>query len=269
MGINLFFYKYLNHISKKVDHENLRSGLTLGHLKFGKINNTKFKQGDFADKYIRDLFNLDEIHSLDILDYEGASIIADFGKTLNYNLKNRFDLVLDAGGTIGAIFDIKSAVKNLDFVTKIGGLIVLLLPLNNLNGKIFYQFSLQFIKDVFSSSFLVEDISILMNNRFYKVNLDDLSSGFDIKLGSKPSYILCVLRKIEDSNFEDVNLSFYSQKLNKNKAKSTSKISPFFKTTFRYLPFLPRSLKHFILRKFYYYKYFIEFNPNSVENSLK
>ncbi|MBX9815536.1 MAG: hypothetical protein A4S12_11835 [Proteobacteria bacterium SG_bin5] len=78
------------------------------------------------------------VASLDVSAYEGATHIADLGAPID--LPDRFDTVIDAG-SLEHVFDVATAFRNCIALTRPGGRIAHILPVNNLSGHGFWQFS--------------------------------------------------------------------------------------------------------------------------------
>jgi hypothetical protein len=88
-----------------------------------------------------------EVASLDISDYEHATHIGDLGAPMT--LPRTYDTVIDAG-SLEHVFDVATAFRNLISFTATGGRIVHVLPVNNLSGHGFWQFSSDLIYALYS-----------------------------------------------------------------------------------------------------------------------
>jgi hypothetical protein len=86
------------------------------------------------------------VDSLDVSDYENATIVLDLGKPCCFN--QRFDTIIDFG-SLEHIFDAATAFRNLVDLCEMGGRIMHLLPVNNLNGHGFWQFSSDLIHSLY------------------------------------------------------------------------------------------------------------------------
>ena len=91
----------------------------------------------------------DEVASLDISDYEHATHIGDLGAPMT--LPRTYDTVIDAG-SLEHVFDVATAFRNLISFTATGGRIVHVLPVNNLSGHGFWQFSSDLIYALYSAA---------------------------------------------------------------------------------------------------------------------
>ncbi len=112
----------------KVMEEHL-PGLTEDDLKNpdDSYSETFFRRLGFAD-----------VDSMDVSDFEGASIIQDIGAELDPDLLERFDVVYD-GGTCEHVFDLPTAYRNIDRMLKPGGTLIGHSPCNNWTNHGFFQ----------------------------------------------------------------------------------------------------------------------------------
>lgn len=86
--------------------------------------------------------------SIDYSDYEGPTHVADLGQPTS--LSSRYDMVIDAG-SLEHVFDVATAFRNLIGFTADNGRIVHVLPVNNLSGHGFWQFSSDLIYALYSA----------------------------------------------------------------------------------------------------------------------
>lgn len=86
------------------------------------------------------LLGADQVESMDVSAYEGASIIHDLNQAVDDKYKNQFSVVYD-GGSLEHIFDFPRGLKNCMEMVRIGGHLILDTPANNWCGHGFYQFS--------------------------------------------------------------------------------------------------------------------------------
>jgi hypothetical protein len=88
-----------------------------------------------------------EADSLDVSDYESATHIGDLGAPMS--LPRTYDTIIDSG-SLEHVFDVATAFRNLIAFTAIGGRIIHALPVNNLSGHGFWQFSSDLIYALYS-----------------------------------------------------------------------------------------------------------------------
>ncbi|MEJ6403540.1 class I SAM-dependent methyltransferase [Yoonia sp. 2307UL14-13] len=91
----------------------------------------------YAETFFRKL-GFSAVDSLDMSDFENASIIRDLGKPIEKDLHETFDVIYD-GGTCEHIFDLPTAYRNVDKMLKPGGVFVAHSPGNNWINHGFYQ----------------------------------------------------------------------------------------------------------------------------------
>jgi len=93
----------------------------------------------FADSLLSAM-GASTVDSIDVSDYEGATVLFDMNHPIPDDLKNRYDCLID-GGTLEHIFFFPTALKNCMQMVKVGGHLIFLTPANNWFGHGFYQFS--------------------------------------------------------------------------------------------------------------------------------
>lgn len=136
--------------------------------------------GDYADDFLREFL---EVRSLSVLDnspYEGADLIHDLNEPMSEDLRNGFDVVVDAG-SLEHVFNFPVAVASLMSMTKVGGKVFITTPANNLCGHGFYQFSPELMFRIFSESngFDIESVTLLPT-RFPGVEVSPMRTGYEV-----------------------------------------------------------------------------------------
>lgn len=91
----------------------------------------------YSETFFRRL-GFDTVDSMDFSDYEGASLIQDLSAPLSPALEERFDVVYD-GGTCEHVFELPTALRNIDRMLKPGGVLIGHSPANNWVNHGFYQ----------------------------------------------------------------------------------------------------------------------------------
>lgn len=92
-----------------------------------------------------------EIVSLDISDYQGATLLHDMNLPIPSQHWNQFDAVFD-GGSLEHIFNFPVAIKNCMSLIKPGGHLFIHTVANNCCGHGFYQFSPELFYRIFDES---------------------------------------------------------------------------------------------------------------------
>src|SRR2546426_7280034 len=100
-----------------------------------------------ADLYVR--LGFDEVESVDISDFEGCTHILDLNSSaLPSSLRERYDAVYN-GGTLEHVFDIRTALRNVFALMKVGGVVIHAAPANGWLDHGFYQFSPTLLVDYY------------------------------------------------------------------------------------------------------------------------
>lgn len=102
----------------------------------------------FCESFLHGL-GAEAIDSMDVSDYEGATIVHDLNEPVPARLHGRFDCILD-GGTIEHIFHFPNAIRSCMDMLATGGHYVAITPADNQMGHGFYQFSPELYFRVFS-----------------------------------------------------------------------------------------------------------------------
>lgn len=129
-------------------------------------NNVKgIAEVSFKDEYSEPLFEiLGAAHtdSMDVSDYEKATVIHDMNNPIPDKLKNRYTAVVD-GGTIEHVFNFPVAIKNCMEMLQVGGHYIGITPANNLMGHGLYQFSPELYFSIFreENGFAIKKVVIL------------------------------------------------------------------------------------------------------------
>jgi hypothetical protein len=151
------------------------------------------------------------VDSLDVSDYESATIVLDLGKPA-VSIQ-RFDTIVD-GGSLEHIFDVATAFRNLVDLCEIGGRIMHILPVNNLNGHGFWQFSSDLIHSLYCERNGFSDTKV-----YYASSIDPRTwyempvakPGVRVEIVSiEPIILLSVTRKIVDVADIEVSQPFYA-----------------------------------------------------------
>jgi hypothetical protein len=151
------------------------------------------------------------VDSLDVSDYENATIVLDLGKPCCFS--ERFDTIIDFG-SLEHIFDAATAFRNLVDLCEIGGRIMHLLPVNYLNGHGFWQFSSDLIHSLYCGRNGFSDTKV-----YYASSIDPRTwyempvakPGLRVEIVSiEPIILLGVTRKIVVVAEIEVSQPFYA-----------------------------------------------------------
>jgi hypothetical protein len=109
----------------------------------------RYRRAEYTDDMFREVLKFESVTSIDVSDYERATVIQDIGAPLRPDLAGQFDLAID-GGTLEHVFNFPVVVGNLMGLVKVGGAVYTQSPCNSLAGHGFYQFSPELMYRVFS-----------------------------------------------------------------------------------------------------------------------
>ena len=152
------------------------------------------------------------VDSLDASPYEGATCIADLSAPLVPT--RQYDGVYDFG-SLEHIFDIATAFRNVVALCRTGGRVAHVLPVNNLSGHGFWQFSSDLLHTVYAPGNGFEDTEI-----FYASGLDartwyrppPAAPGKRVEvLSIEPVVVICTSRKVREVATLDVQQPYYAQ----------------------------------------------------------
>jgi len=140
------------------------------------IKKTPLKNNLSADaqKYCEPLFEFlgaKTVDSIDISDYENATIIADITKEIPKQYLNKYTAVID-GGLLEHVFDYPHALKNAMCMVKDGGHLLMYTPGNNTFGHGFYQFSAELFYSVLreDNGFSNTSVFCFWKGKWYRIS---------------------------------------------------------------------------------------------------
>lgn len=214
MGIDLHAMNLIGHQARLAP---LGKVLTIGRQSMSVPAEALLKQfGDavpavgFCEPLLMAL-GADDVESVDYSDYESATHIADMSHPIS--LAAEYDTVIDSG-SLEHVFDVAAAFRNVIGFCKVGGHILHVLPVNNLSGHGFWQFSSDLMYSIYSeangfSGTQVCYASSLDHSRWYKV--PEARRGVRVELVSiEPIVLLCVTRKVRKVDSLSVVQPFYA-----------------------------------------------------------
>ena len=159
----------------------------------------KKKNNGYCEPFL-ELLGANEVHSMDVSDYEKATLIHDLNKPIADIYKGIYDTVIDSG-TLEHVFNFPVAIKNCMELLKEGGHYIGITPCNNFFGHGFYQFSPELYYRVFSNEngFSVEHMYFFLDDpetSFYAVKDPAEVRERVILNNAFPSFLFVVARKI-------------------------------------------------------------------------
>lgn len=97
------------------------------------------QEDEYSETLFREL-GLGEIETMDLSDFEGATILHDLNKSVGKDLHGEFDFIFD-GGTIEHVFHAPMALENVFHMLRPGGIFVSANGMNGWVGHGMYQFN--------------------------------------------------------------------------------------------------------------------------------
>jgi hypothetical protein len=222
----------------------------------------KYRYADFADEMLKQVLKFNRVTSIDLSDYEGATVVQNIGEPLQPHLIGKFDLAID-GGTLEHVFNFPVAIGNLMRLVKKGGAVYTINPCNSLAGHGFYQFSPELMYRVFSpqNGFEIQFVRIAIgrnlsiektpNHAVYDV-VDPAKYGNRVYLASRRPAMLLVLavKRSEVEPFtEPVLQSDYLRKWDTAARSALNWKGKLVESVGRSFPFITRMLSGYVERR--------------------
>jgi hypothetical protein len=136
-------------------------------------------EDEYVDSFLR-LLGAKLVDSLDASPFEGATIVHDLNQPISDALKQRFDVVLDAG-SLEHVFDVRCALANLMEMTSVNGHFVAMTPANNWCGHGFYQFSPEFFFRALSPENGYRIVAMIIREDFADSEWYEVSDPADVR----------------------------------------------------------------------------------------
>ena len=152
------------------------------------------------------------IDSLDASPYEGASVVADLCQPLVPS--RQYDGVYDFG-SLEHVFDIATAFRNVVALCRTGGRVAHVLPVNNLSGHGFWQFSSDLLHTVYAphNGFEATEVyyaSGLEARTWYRPPVAAPGRRVEV-LSVEPIVLVCTSRKVREVAALEVQQPYYAR----------------------------------------------------------
>ena len=159
---------------------------------------------EFAESLFQALGAI-EVDSLDLSNFEGASVQHDLNTPIHEKLKSQYSVVFD-GGTLEHVFNYPMAIQNCMNMLEQGGHLISITPANNQCGHGFYQFSpeLYYSMGHFINGFKVKAIFLAVVEKGAVIN-----DWFEVKdpmkaqsrvavVNNSPTYMMVIIEKTDE-----------------------------------------------------------------------
>jgi len=227
MGINIHALNFLMYASKK---KKFGSTATIGrqtitYLKAKEIKNIlhlpkEVDYGTWCEKLLIDNFHASKVDSFDYSDYEGCTFTHDMNNPLPPAMttpNNKYDTIIDIG-SFEHIYNLPQAFKNISTMCKDGGIIIHILPANNMNGHGFWQFSPELFYSLYSESNGYTETEVFFadhGDTKYWYNVKKPENGNRCYVSDKKKiFVMIRTKKIKEFTHENVQESHFIQAWN-------------------------------------------------------
>lgn len=162
----------------------------------------------YADDFLARL-GFEDIRALDYSDYQGAEYIHDLNEPIPAELEGITDFLFTPG-TIEHIFDIRTVMRNITRLVRLGGTAALVTTQNGYGGHGFYQFSPEFFYRYFEANGF-EDVRCYVVGTSHPPKWYFAEDPRQIRrrvefITMEPTLILCVARKCAELETDVVPL---------------------------------------------------------------
>jgi hypothetical protein len=157
--------------------------------------------GAYAEWVLRGL-GARQADSVDVSDYEGATVLHDMNQPLPESLRGRYTAVVECG-TLEHVFNFPVAIRNCMELVEVGGRVLCCTVANNFCGHGFYQFSPELFYRVFhpANGFEVERLLVcdaFYESQWYSATDPDKVGGRVEITGPYPVMLLAQARRTAD-----------------------------------------------------------------------
>jgi len=195
-------FSYTLQIGRQGMHTDVRSlgqALAVSHI---SADAAIIAQNEYSETFFSAL-GAKCISSLDVSDYEGATIIHDLNQPIPVELSQRFSVVHD-GGALQHVFNFPQALKNCMEMVRVGGYFTQVSVANNFMGFGFWQICPELIYRVFTPQNGFNVVAVLLHEvipkgRWYLVP-DPFTYPQKQLCNSVPTYILTIAKRISVEN---------------------------------------------------------------------
>jgi SAM-dependent methyltransferase len=198
LGVDFSRPATLGHLSLFADQVDLAEALAACRdEKSATVANEIYRDCDgYVDGVFRYL-GADKVDSVDASEYEDATVVHNFNAPIPPELEEQYSVVVD-GGTLEHVFDFPMAIRNAMRMVRVGGHLILHIPVNNFPGHGFYQVSPELLFRVLAPRFgyRVRDAVVIElyhpRPRWFRV-LDPAAVGHRVMFRSHSRTVMYVL----------------------------------------------------------------------------
>jgi hypothetical protein len=175
--------------------------LSSAGLSVNIINSFLESDHTYCEEYLK-LLGAETVESMDVSNYENATIIHNMNITIPGHLIEQYDTVVD-GGSLEHIFNFPIAIKNCMQMIKLNGFYIAITPANNFFGHGFYQFSPELYFRIFTeeNGFSLKSVILYSGDRkgfLYDIKDPKTVSNRITLINSKPLLLFIIAKKINN-----------------------------------------------------------------------
>jgi hypothetical protein len=175
-----------------------RNGMEMSRTEADEL----FKKGGGYCEPLLQRLGAERVDSMDVSEYEHATILQDLNQPWPASLKNRFSLVVDAG-TLEHVFHFPLALQNCMEAVTVGGHFLAITPANNLMGHGFYQFSPELYFRVMSAENGFQVERMLIYEQPWKSTWYEVADPHEVRsrvelVNHAPVYLIVCAKKVAD-----------------------------------------------------------------------
>lgn len=200
----------------------------------------KRKSNSYCEPFM-ELLGAAQVDSMDVSDYEKATLLHDLNQPLPEAYKSTYQTVIDSG-TLEHVFNFPVAIRNCMELLQTGGHYIGITPCNNFFGHGFYQFSPELYYRVFSTEngFEVKEMLFFIDDpatSFYAVKDPAEVRERVILNNAYPSFLFVVAKKLsEQPVFKNTPQQSDYENIIWKKEKMSKKLEKFIPKPLRKLP---------------------------------
>lgn len=200
----------------------------------------KKKNNGYCEPFL-ELLGATQVDSMDVSDYEKATLIHDLNEPLGEQHKRSYQTVIDSG-TLEHVFNFPTAIRNCMELLEPGGHFLGITPCNNFFGHGFYQFSPELYYRVFSkeNGFEVQKMFFFIDDpgtSFYSVKDPAEVRERVILNNAFPAFLFVVAKRISiQPIFRNTPQQSDYENIIWKKEKTAGKLQKFVPKPFRKLP---------------------------------
>ncbi len=156
----------------------------------------------FIDRLLAEVYGSTTTDSLDMSEFEGATVIHDLNEELPAALTGAYDTVIDFG-TTEHVFNISEAMRSAYRLCAPRGVVLHSLPANNWCGHGMYQISPELFFSLYTRERGFDELALFLarvtgrgTKYWWRADRPEPGRRLQVNLGREPTVILCAARRM-------------------------------------------------------------------------